>query len=382
MGAELIISAVVGIVMAIASSASSSASADNERRYNEQLIKDNQQYNTNERIESQDYNTYMWNLTNNYNSIDEQLERGRKAGVSPSAIIGGSYNSASASPVTSSPASQSLPQSDALTSIMSSMLGTLPSMLNFPANNFKTIIEGVNTREMMGVNKQLINASIEEKFASTKQMLSQAGLNDVKVEEVKENLKWISKLNQVDLDRTLAETTKYYNECKSILQQIEESKQNIEESDARIERMTYQNAESAANADYILNSTDKVIAETQGQKVDNLIKGEVLTQEELKVAESRMRYNLALQLGIPLGSSEFEFNYALWKSGQLESYCDSVIVPTTQSTWKPSDFALPDRMATMLRFNGRLGLMGKDGPRGYDFWHHQFNTLANFLNPF
>lgn len=75
-----------------------------QNEFNAREAEKNRDFQRQERLETQEYNTEMWNKTNEYNSIGAQIERAREAGVSPNAIIGQGGNMAFSGP-TSSPMS-------------------------------------------------------------------------------------------------------------------------------------------------------------------------------------------------------------------------------------------------------------------------------------
>lgn len=77
-----------------------------QNEFNAREAEKNRNFQRQERLETQEYNTEMWNKTNEYNSIGAQIERAREAGVSPNAIIGQGGNMAFSGP-TSSPMSGS-----------------------------------------------------------------------------------------------------------------------------------------------------------------------------------------------------------------------------------------------------------------------------------
>ena len=63
-------------------------------------------YNTKERLGSQEWNKEMWNLNNEYNSPDQQMQRMMSAGINPNnAAMAIAGSSVSASPASTSPAS-------------------------------------------------------------------------------------------------------------------------------------------------------------------------------------------------------------------------------------------------------------------------------------
>lgn len=75
-----------------------------QNEFNAREAEKNRNFQREERLQTQEYNTEMWNKTNEYNSIGSQIERARAAGVSPNAIIGQGGNMAYSGP-TSSPMS-------------------------------------------------------------------------------------------------------------------------------------------------------------------------------------------------------------------------------------------------------------------------------------
>lgn len=108
-GADFLAGSGIPIVSGIGSAASNliskkeaEAQHEADKRFNAQQAQLNREWQTSERIASQDFNMQMWNLNNEYNSTENQLQRYMDAGGNPNAFFGGS-TSAVAQPVTTSP---------------------------------------------------------------------------------------------------------------------------------------------------------------------------------------------------------------------------------------------------------------------------------------
>ena len=317
-----------------------------EQLYNSQQASENRAYQTAERLATQAYMTDMWNKSNEYNSIGAQLARARSAGVSPSAIVGGGYKSVAASPMSSTPMSGNMASSNSAGALGSAFMGSLPNMLNSVGNTTKNLTDSFIAREMLGANKQFINSQIHLNYASLSEKLANAGVAGATEQQIRSSLRWLDTINYVTYQEKMANLTHIYNSCYVQLQELEimrgraDSQNAVDESTIKLNESTAgvndQNAEAQRIRNIYLEDQQKAFT----------------TIQEAEAFESDLKVVVANELGVPMGSSDFELTYGLWKTGQLPAYCNEVIVPTEQSRWKPEDWVVSFPVSSRDYFYG------------------------------
>lgn len=285
---------------------------------------------------------YMLDKTNDYNSIGSQLERARDAGVSPSALLEGKYNSATANPL-------SVPGARSSGADMRNLNDSVNNVLNSTSDFVTQIRENRIVDSNIRVNeKQLIKIA------------SEAGVNNANAESIRLATSWANMKNYSEIRKILAEEVKLYNDVYNNTrgkdQDIKESESNIDVNEAEKANIEADTKNKGAEYDNIVADTKNKGAEYENIKADTDVKENTalnlaieskyadrtysaqMSQEELKALELYDRRALADLLGVPLGTQEFEFNYALHKSGKLPDYYNNVLVPYYQSSWKPNDY--------------------------------------------
>ena len=329
MGAEMIISLVVGIVMSMASAAASKSAAESEQRYNSEEAQINRDWQHNERLESQDYNTDMWNESNKWNTIGEQIERGRDAGVSPSAIVGGSYKSSNTSPVTTSPTGGAQASSDALSRLMTSSLGSLPNMFNSTGSMVKNLTDSYNARQLLSYNKKLLDSQVHLNYAHLQELTTRAGVNEATEDQIRKSISWLDELNYLDVMQKRAEIISLYNENYVRLQQLDlyraQVESDIDVNDSVIDVNMANAGLTNANAETVRTRN------LYGRDVMQMFENE----EDAKAYEKMIQASVAGIINLPLGSDKFQFNWAMFKAGLLTDAIDSVYIPVNQSEWTP-----------------------------------------------
>ena len=325
----MIISLVVGIVMSMASAAASKSAAESEQRYNSEEAQINRDWQHNERLESQDYNTDMWNESNKWNTIGEQIERGRDAGVSPSAIVGGSYKSSNTSPVTTSPTGGAQASSDALSRLMTSSLGSLPNMFNSTGSMVKNLTDSYNARQLLSYNKKLLDSQVHLNYAHLQELTTRAGVNEATEDQIRKSISWLDELNYLDVMQKRAEIISLYNENYVRLQQLDlyraQVESDIDVNDSVIDVNMANAGLTNANAETVRTRN------LYGRDVMQMFENE----EDAKAYEKMIQASVAGIINLPLGSDKFQFNWAMFKAGLLTDAIDSVYIPVNQSEWTP-----------------------------------------------
>ena len=312
----------------------------NENTFNNQMAWDARLYATWEREQVQQYDLDMWNLNNEYNDIGSQIERGRAAGVSPNAIIGGDYK-----PFTSSPTSSSAPGP-----VQAHAGASDAQRMNALTEGANGLVNSVKNFTDLYQNKRNIDSNIDKNFAEIKSLSAKAGLDNVNKEQVKQAMSWVNTMNMAAVDKIIAETTDIYNQqyerIQRLLKDIRESDQNIRESDQRIAESEQRIAESEQAIAESEARVEKIEKETEGLEIVNKYadrkESAVMSQEELRAWDLQLRKSISEKITCPLGTSEFEFNYIQFLNGQLPNMIRNVITPTIQAGWKPSDFTITD----------------------------------------
>lgn len=327
-------SAALSFAGTLASVESSKSMQNKELQYNAEQAGINRDWQTNERIAAQEYYTDLFNQANEWNSIGSELERGRAAGVSPSAIISGKFNSPSAQPSMPHVGSGSQASTSSGGAIGSALVGAMPNMLNATGSFVKNMTDSFVARDMLGLNKQYISSQIHGNYAKIKETLSNAGVADATEAQIYQSMRWAEGLNAAEQQRRIAQSTLYYNQCADILSMIEFRK-------AQATNLEFQNANLAGQTYLSYVQGNKVnieaaIAEIYGSQIAI----EEITQEQLETIESRIRVGLAQVLGAPVNSSDFALTYNVWKKGELPTYCSDVLYPINQAGWKPNDHVI------------------------------------------
>lgn len=317
-----------------------------EQQYNSDQAAENRVYQTAERLATQAYMTEMWEKSNEYNSIGSQLSRARAAGVSPSAIIGGGYKSATASPMSSTPMSGNMASSNSAGALGSAFMGSFPNMLNSVGNTVKNFTDSFIARDMLGLNKQFIISQIHLNYGSLSERLANAGVAEATEQQIYTAMRWIEPLNYATYQEKIANLTHIYNSCYVQLQELEIMRGRADSQNA-VDASTIKLNESTAG----IND-----ANAEAQRIRNIYLEDqqkaFTTIQEAEAFEADLRVVVADSLGVPLGSSVFEFNYGLWKTGQLPEFCNEVIVPTEQSRWQPDDWVVSIPMSSRDYFYG------------------------------
>lgn len=302
------------------------------------------------------WSDYQLDKTMEYNSIGSQLSRARDAGVSPSAMLGGKIQSAVASP-------QGVNGARSSGSDMSNINQGVNNVLNSTAQFANQIRENRMVDSNIKVNeKQLIKIA------------SDAGVNDANAESVRQSTQWIHMKSYSEIRRILAEEVKLYNDVynntRGKTQDIKESESNVELNNTKKENIEADTKNKGAEYENIVADTSVKNEEAKSLQIENEHKDELLStqlsQEDLRLKELQDRRNLADLFELPLGTTEFEFNYALHKAGKLPDYYSNVLLPYHQASWKPVDYSVKKSTGS--------------GIESIDYFFN-FNPMRGLVNP-
>lgn len=172
------------------------ARMNNEAALN--MMRENNEFNKQAAID-------MFNMQNEYNDPSSQVERLRKAGINPSAVLGGQgttiANTGNVSPATSSGnVSLTTPRVEPVTPVSAQMLESLATLSQIQVNRSKIGLQDSETwKNYQKTEKEIsaLEAEIKNKQAITNYQELQTYLDslftpferDAKIKEVKENTK-------------------------------------------------------------------------------------------------------------------------------------------------------------------------------------------------
>lgn len=184
-------------------------SAKRTKAAQEDLMRQNQEFQSGENEKSRAFARDFWNeqfdKTANYNSFSSVVRRALDAGINPSAL----FQNGAPSQFQPSTASASYGQASP-----SPSYGDVVNPVNRGAEAFSSVAQGlraISEAKKLGVESSKVGALMD---AQTKDLLSQAGLNDVrqKSEDFELGLRRIygNKLYDSELGRNYAQMVNYY----------------------------------------------------------------------------------------------------------------------------------------------------------------------------
>lgn len=277
---------------------------EKEQEFNAEQAQLNREFQTSERLAAQEYNLDMWNLQNEYNSPEQQLQRLKAAGINPNAMYGSSQLANSASSV-------------APTTPMSGATASSPSIASAMVAN------GLQLSQMLAQTKNL--------NADTQLKKQQFDFNELTQPQQYELLKQAYEKNKVEIDNLLKdldvkdvniksiENTMYWYSQLSEAQKMQMSEQlnllrnqNIHE----IEKINLTRAQKyeTLNRAYLTEKQAELTVK-QGEMLDVQIEG-AKTDNALK----KLELDFSNATGVPLGTSEFEMMFNLWTKGELDGF--------------------------------------------------------------
>lgn len=346
--------------------------AKKDREFNAQEAQQNRDFQREEREAAQEWELDMWNRANDYNDIGSQIQRARLAGVNPASIVGGDYKPVQADTLSTTPQSGSMASTSSGSAVGSAIASSWPNIGNSFAQGVKGLIDSKVSNEMLTYNQRHLDSVVQHNLASIQKMAHDNGLTDASAEQIRKSISWMDGLNDAEIKLKSAQATNLYNQNYEMYQRILKMRndinvdnarlsQDIEESDSRI-------AVNTAQASY--TSTLEDYQENRNLYADDLNQAE-LSQQEVLAIEAEKRKEFAETYNIPLGSSEFEFAWALQLKGKYEEYCNNCVLPAEQATWKPREWTVDDytlnKRGTRYYFGGfnpRMGIVNPDYTAG------------------
>lgn len=267
---------------------------DKEMAFNAEQAQLNRDYQTSERIASQEWNEQMWHKNNEYNSASAQVQRMLQAGINPNTAFGNGYSSAeSAAPTTT-------PQAGSAASYSSSMASSILSALTDQNLKMAQIDNLKANTESTEINTKYIGKRATAEIAK---IYSDIGVNDFNKDLQERTFALFDKKTRAECDVMMETLNKLRNENLEILK-------NIDLKDAEIQKIF---------SDIELNKKqgNKLDAETTGQNIDNAIQQIVLEFSDAT--------------DIPVGASEQQSLFYLWKEGKMQDVYDKIKMNQSES---------------------------------------------------
>ena len=326
-----------------------------ERDFNAEEAEKNRQFQKSEREAAQQWELDMWNKTNEYNSLSSQIDRAREAGVSPSMIINdGAGTSGLANPLTSTPSAGSAASySSSLGSSLTGLAKQISEidLLNKEADKVETDIDNVK-EDTRGKKQQndFWDKTEEERVKEVEERVRGQELdNAVKAAQhaglqidnavARQSFYWMAKMPEAQYKLIMQNLNNLKSEYRLKQQQIT----NAEKQGSLIDEQIA--TENAKQSDLSASAKLKT-AQTEGQEISN--------------EEENLRLAFAKETKLPLGSSEYEFQYWLYQTDQLEDWNDKVVYGETIARSKPIDWVVTKEETTKSKgnFGAKLDFLG------------------------
>lgn len=281
---------------------------DKEMAFNAEQAQLNRDYQTSERIAAQDWDEEMWNKNNEYNSASAQVQRMLQAGINPNTAFGNGYTSAEAAAPTTTP------QSGGAASYSSSMASSILSALTDQNLKMAQIDNLKANTESTQINTKFIGKRATAEIAK---IYSDIGINDFNKDLQERTFALFDKKTRAECDVMMETLNKLRNENLEILK-------NLDLKDAEIQKIFSEIAlnkkqGNKLDSEIALNNKqgNKLDAETRGQNIDNAIEQIVLEFSDAT--------------GIPVGASEQQGLFYLWKEGRMQEVYDKIKINQTES---------------------------------------------------
>lgn len=261
-----------------------------DKNWSAEEAQKNRDFQTSERLAVQDYNTNFWHMNNEYNSPSAQLQRLMDAGINPNAMFQGSgYNSVSSSPMSSTAMSGNVASSP--NGFASAKLTADAQIANLMASTRKMDTESNLNDYQLDFFKLTESQRIEALERGNELLGAQSNFYKVDADIKQKMYNWYALMSEEDIKLKKEQLNLLRNQSLEILYSIDESKSRVRLNDSQVRV-------NNAQVDYIEANTEKVGVETD------------LLYIEKQFSELS---------GVPLGSSEFEVMFNLWRKGELWS---------------------------------------------------------------
>lgn len=314
------IGAVGNIAGTLVGSLLANRNARKEREFNAEQAQLNRDYQTQERLDTQEFNLNMWNMNNEYNSPSAQLERAKAAGINPNSIIGDMSKSAS-SPVTSSPMSGASALSNSAGALGSAMISAGSQIGINTANMLNALADTDSKRYWLSYDQQTEQQRIEILSGSRDKIFADVGIAKADEKIAWETMKTVIQCKEQDLvnARALA---------KQIDATTRATERGIERDDALAQSTIALNEEKIETEDAMQQNYMQSAA--TGKAQENLLKEQGTTQKDIN--------EFAKLVGAPPGTPEYQYLGVLASQGKLEDFINAVYKRLERAKLKPSDY--------------------------------------------
>ena len=314
------IGAVGNIAGTLVGSLLANRNARKEREFNAEQAQLNRDYQTQERLDTQEFNLNMWNMNNEYNSPSAQLERAKAAGINPNSIIGDMSKSAS-SPVTSSPMSGASALSNSAGALGSAMISAGSQIGINTANMLNALADTDSKRYWLSYDQQTEHQRIEILSGSRDKIFADVGIAKADEKIAWETMKTVIQCKEQDLvnARALA---------KQIDATTRATERGIERDDALAQSTIALNEEKIETEDAMQQNYMQSAA--TGKAQENLLKEQGTTQKDIN--------EFAKLVGAPPGTPEYQYLGVLASQGKLEDFINAVYKRLERAKLKPSDY--------------------------------------------
>lgn len=304
-----------------------------DKKFNAQQAQLNREWQTSERIASQDFNMQMWNMNNEFNSTQNQLQRYMDAGGNPNTFFGGS-SSAVAQPVTTSPGG--------------------PGAQGSTGDAFAS---------------QLLTSD-----AVIRNLTAQANLTDVSAEREQFGLSWDKLTAPVRLELLKANRDKIVAEIGKMTREIA----HIDFDEQMQEQLfTLMANKNEAEIDVLVKQLDEIAARVRNYDADTAVKGAErelieteITGNEYENVVKKARAEVAHVTGFPVDAPITNVLFTLAQEGRLSEMADLFLVQgmSNGGDWK-------SQLAHLTKV---FGFAGSDRAFGSGYrWRRSRNGVVN-----
>lgn len=273
-----------GIATGVASLVGNIFGTKSSNSQNMKINQMNNEFNAREAEKARQYQTEMWNKTNDWNSPENIRKRLQAAGYNPylgmdSSNVGTAQSAGSSSPASAAPPIQNNPvQFDGLQNALSSaiQMSNSTKVSNAEANNLqgqKGLADAQAAATLSGIDWYKFSPEYRNWLQTTGMARAQLSFNTD--QQNLENMKWINKIQRAQRTDILLS-----NEAKGIINKYLDSSQSLQ-----LKMMANQSFQAFAAGRLSLQQCKTEItkqlmnmAETEGKRIDNRIASETADQ--------------------------------------------------------------------------------------------------------
>lgn len=320
----------------------------------------NRQFQRNERLEAQEYDLFMWNANNLYNSPEAQVQRLKDAGINPNSMMGESQYTPS--PPTTTPMSGNV--ASASSPLAPHLLKLSAEIDNIRASTDNTNADTKDKRYELSW-KELTQEERYKALVKSNELLD-TQIYGIKVDKEiqQKQFMWYSKLSEAELQQMEAATNKLRNDNIFVIQQIlteqERTKLTKQQTATEKERTALTEQQTATEKERTELTNRQIQTEIEtAQLLDSQGVATLTNEEKAKVETDilRIQQEFSTITGIPLGTPEFQLDWSLFLQGELWNYYNRAamkgIEGFTKSLGESAGGRVPSFRGSMPTSNGR-----------------------------